>query len=150
VKRLFPRLVLALGMVGAVGLCASPPGAEAEIRKLLADQVSAWNRGDVRGFMQGYWQSSQTTFSGANGTLRGWQAVFDRYSREYPNRQARGALAFSHLEIIVLTPDAALVCGEWALARASDHPSGVFTLVLRKLPEGWRIIHDHTSAVSRQ
>jgi uncharacterized protein YbdZ (MbtH family) len=25
-------------------------------------------------------------------------------------------------------------------------PHGLFTLIVRRLPEGWRIVHDHTSA----
>jgi uncharacterized protein (TIGR02246 family) len=128
---------------------SEPSGAENAIRKLLDDQVAAWNRGDVVTFMEGYWKSSQTTFSGASGVLRGWHAVLERYRRQYPDRAAMGKLMFSNLEISLLAPDAALVLGHWRLERAQDRPSGVFTLVLRKLPEGWRIVHDHTSVVVR-
>ena len=84
---------------------------------------------------------------GANGVERGWQAVRDRYRRRYPDRAAMGHLTFSNLEITVLAPRAALVFGRWRLQRAKDHPGGVFTLVFRKFPEGWKIINDHTSVV---
>ena len=47
---------------------------------------------------------------------------------------------------LVLAPDAALAFGRWRLQREKDEPAGLFTLVLRKTSEGWRIIHDHTSA----
>lgn len=147
-----PVLALVLLLVGCAGTEASgsePTGPEVQIRALLDDQVAAWNRGDVEAFMQGYSKSPQPTFSGANGVLRGWDAVLERYRSRYPDRAAMGRLAFSGLEIILLAPDAALVLGRWQLERAQDRPGGVFTLVLRKLPEGWRIIHDHTSSVVR-
>jgi ketosteroid isomerase-like protein len=51
------------------------------------------------------------------------------------------------LEFRFLGPDAALVLGHWHLKRAKDEPEGVFSLVFQRFPEGWRIIHDHTSAV---
>jgi uncharacterized protein (TIGR02246 family) len=150
VKHVSPVLLLAVCVVGAAGLRAEPPTAEAEIRGVLDSQVAAWNSGDVKAFMDGYWESSYTTFSGTNGTLRGWQAVLDRYRHQYPDRRAMGTLTFAHLEITLLAPDAALVLGDWTLTRANDHPGGVFTLVLRKFPQGWRIIHDHTSEVRIQ
>ncbi|MHB8655271.1 MAG: YybH family protein [Terriglobia bacterium] len=124
--------------------------ANAEIRAVLEAQVAAWNRNDIDAFMQGYWKSDKTEFVGSNGILRGWQAVFDRYRKAYPDGRAMGTLTFSGLEITVLSPTAALVLGEWKLDRAADHPGGVFTLVFRKFPEGWRIINDHTSAVIKK
>ncbi len=122
--------------------------AKTQLRALLGAQVEAWNRGDIEGFMQGYWRSDRTTFSGSNGILRGWQALLERYRRSYPDRAAMGRLQFSELEITPLAPDVALVLGHWQLERERDRPGGVFTLVARRFPEGWRIIHDHTSAVS--
>lgn len=116
------------------------------IRALLETQAAAWNKGDIEGFMAGYWKSDQTEFVGANGIVRGWQAVLDRYRRSYPDRQAMGRLTFSDLEIAVLSQDAAYIVGQYQLEREKDRPAGVFTLVARKFPEGWRIVHDHTSA----
>jgi ketosteroid isomerase-like protein len=46
----------------------------------------------------------------------------------------------------MLSPDAAAVLGRWRLKRANDEPHGRFTLIFKRLPEGWRIVHDHTSA----
>jgi uncharacterized protein (TIGR02246 family) len=116
------------------------------VRALLEAQASAWNAGDIEGFMAGYWKSDATEFAGAGGLLRGRQAVLDRYRRTYPDRKAMGQLTFSDLEINVLSRDAAYIVGRWRLERENDHPGGVFTLIVRKFPEGWRIVHDHTSA----
>lgn len=141
-------LLLVLAMFGVPPAKAGERGAKAEIRGVLEAQAAAWNRGDIGGFMQGYWKSPQTTFAGAQGVERGWQAVFDRYRRAYPDRAAMGTLTFSDIEITLLAPDAALILGRWRLARHGDRPGGVFTLVVRRFPEGWRIIHDHTSTLS--
>ena len=128
---------------------AGTPGRSIDdLRGVLDAQVAAWNRGDVDAFMQGYWKSEKTEFVGSNGVIRGWQGVLDRYRRTYPDKSAMGKLTFSGLEITILSPDAALVLGDWQLEREHDRPGGVFTLVFRRFPEGWRIIHDHTSVVA--
>lgn len=121
---------------------------DAQIRALLQAQTDAWNRGDIDAFMAGYWKSDQTAFIGANGMTRGWQAVLDRYRKSYPDRKAMGRLTFSELEVQVLCPGEALVIGQFQLERESDKPAGIFTLNFRKLPEGWRIIVDHTTGFS--
>src|SRR6202051_4714158 len=116
------------------------------IRAVLTAQQQAWNHGDIAAFLTGYWHSPNLTFSGSNGIFRGWDAVMARYKKNYPDRSAMGALDFSNLEFRFLGPDAALVLGHWHLKRQKDEIGGVFTLVFQRFPEGWRIIHDHTSA----
>ncbi len=118
------------------------------LRAMLQDQADAWNRGDIEGFMKGYWNSREVTFTSSSGILRDWQALLDRYRRHYPDRAAMGHLDFTDLEITTLASDAALILGRWQLLRKEDHPGGVFTLVARRFPEGWRIIHDHTSTTT--
>ena len=115
------------------------------IRTLLQAQQEAWNRGDIETFMVGYWKSEKTEFVGASGILRGWQAVLDRYRKTYPDKATMGKLTFSDLEITMLSTDSAYILGRWQLEREKDRPGGVFTLIAKKFPEGWRIIHDHTS-----
>ena len=45
----------------------------------------------------------------------------------------------------MLGPDAALVRGRFTLEMRNEKPTRLFTLVFRRFPEGWRIVHDHTS-----
>jgi ketosteroid isomerase-like protein len=118
---------------------------DAQIRALLDQQTAAWNRGDIEAFMAGYWKSEETEFVGANGVSRGWQALLDRYRKGYPDRKAMGQLSFSNLEIHVVCRDAAYAIGQFKLDRENDRPTGFFTLNFRKLPEGWRIVADHTT-----
>ena len=115
------------------------------VTSVLTDQQSAWNRGDVNAFMTGYWDSTDLTFAGTSGITRGWQPVLARYEKNYPDRKAMGHLDFSDLEVRPLGNDAALVLGRWHLQRDTGELGGVFTLVFQRFPEGWKIIHDHTS-----
>jgi beta-aspartyl-peptidase (threonine type) len=117
------------------------------INEVLSAQQAAWNRGDVDAFLIGYWRSPELTFSGGNGVSRGWDGVLARYKKSYPNHAAMGQLEFSDLEFRFLGPDAALVLGQWHLKREGGDIGGVFTLVWQKFPDGWKIVHDHTSAV---
>jgi ketosteroid isomerase-like protein len=117
-----------------------------EIRNVLRAQQEAWNRGDIDGFMNGYARSRSTTFVSDDTVRRGWETVRTRYKEKYSDRAKMGTLTFSALDVTPLSADAALVVGHWKLKRESDQPQGRFTLILRYLPEGWRIVHDHTSS----
>lgn len=118
------------------------------ISAVLSAQQAAWNRGDVDVFLVGYWHSPELTFSGSSGVTRGWDGVLVRYKKNYPDRGAMGLLDFSELEFRFLGADAALVLGRWHLKRDKDDVGGVFTLVWQRFPDGWKIIHDHTSVVA--
>jgi uncharacterized protein (TIGR02246 family) len=119
--------------------------ATAQIRSVLSTQQEAWNRGDIDGFMNGYARSASTVFVSEDTIRRGWETVRERYRKKYSDRAKMGTLTFSDLEIALLSPDAAVVLGRWRLERAKDRPHGRFTLIFKRLPEGWRIVHDHTS-----
>jgi len=121
---------------------------KAAIESVLSAQQKAWNNGNVDAFLEGYWHSDELTFSGSSGVARGFNAVRERCKKSYPDRLAMGKLDFSGLEIRPLGTDAALVLGRWHLAREKGDAGGVFSLVFRRFPEGWRIIHDHTSVVA--
>ena len=118
------------------------------IRAALHAQSEAWNRGDIEGYMAGYWRSKETVFISGDSLTRGWQTVLDRYKKNYDSREKMGRLTFSDLEITLIGNDAAIVVGRWHLQRAKDEPHGRFTLIFRKTRQGWRIVHDHTSSAS--
>ena len=117
----------------------------AEIQSVLTVQQDAWNRGDIDAFMNGYARSASTVFVSQDEVSRGWETVRDRYRVKYSDRTKMGTLSFSEIEVTALSPDAAVVLGRWRLKRTNDEPHGRFTLIFKRLPEGWRIVHDHTS-----
>lgn len=152
-----PGFLTMLAMIGLLAAQAAPARREHQshnrnddrsaITAVLKAQQDAWNQGDVNTFLQGYWRSPELTFSGTGGIARGWDGVLARYKEHYPSREAMGQLEFSGLEIRFLGKRAALVLGHWHLTRQKGDVGGVFSLVFERFPEGWRIIHDHTSEV---
>ena len=118
------------------------------IEQVIRMQQDAWNRGDLEGFMQGYWKSPELTFFAGGKENHGWQAALDRYKAAYASPgHEMGKLDFSDLGIEMLGADAAFVRGAWLLTMPDGKtPHGLFTLVFRKFPNGWKIVHDHTSA----
>jgi ketosteroid isomerase-like protein len=148
------RIVLACFLVavilGSASLPAESPkaAANAEIESVLHAQQEAWNRGDIDAFMNGYQRSEETVFVSGDEVTRGWQKGLDRYKKKYSDRAKMGILTFSNLEITPLGADAAVALGAWKLKRANDEPRGRFTFIFRRFPDGWKIVHDHTSAAS--
>ncbi|HSR69891.1 MAG TPA: nuclear transport factor 2 family protein [Acidobacteriota bacterium] len=134
-------LLMALWMLAA-------PGAEDDIVKLLQDQAEAWNQGDLEGFMEGYWNSPDLTFYSGGNITRGWQATVERYQRRYQSEgREMGHLVFSDLKVEMLGEDAALVRGRWQLTLSDgSQPGGLYTLILRRFEDGWKVTHDHTSS----
>ena len=119
---------------------------ESSIQQVLQQQQAAWNRHDLEAFMSGYWNSPGLTFFSTKRTS-GWQATLERYRKTYQGEgREMGNLEFSDLKIEALAPDAAFVRGSWKLTLSDGKtPHGWFTLVFRRFPEGWKIVHDHTS-----
>jgi beta-aspartyl-peptidase (threonine type) len=117
------------------------------VRQLLHDQVTAWNRGDLQKFMETYWQSPQLTFFSGGDRQKGWEETYQRFRQRYQTEgKEMGRLEFSDLMIDPLSVDCMLVRGRWKLRLKTGAQEGLFTLIVARQKEGWRIIHDHTSA----
>jgi ketosteroid isomerase-like protein len=154
IPNLFLRRLIVIGLIAGLtggALFAAPAipqrdiEDDAAIHAVLSGQVAAWNRGDIDGFMNGYARSDATEFISGDKLTRGWQTVRNRYKKKYDSREKMGTLDFSELKVTRLSSDAAMVIGRWRLIRKSDKPHGRFTLLFRRTPQGWRIVHDHTS-----
>jgi uncharacterized protein (TIGR02246 family) len=138
-------LLLTLALSAFSQSAADPKTA---VEQVLHTQQDAWNHHDLDAFMAGYWNSPDLTFFSGAKEQHGWQATLDRYRATYTSPgHEMGKLEFSALRIEILGPEAAFVRGEWHLTMSDGKtPHGLFTLVFRKFPDGWKIIHDHTSA----
>lgn len=132
--------------VNETQLLGSSETDENRIETVLMTQQAAWNAGDIDGFMDGYWVSPDLRFASGGTVTTGWQATRDRYHARYSDRSIMGTLVFSDLDIAVLSSDAAIVHGAWALERDADRPSGLFTLVLREKEGEWVIVSDTTTS----
>lgn len=138
----------ALALLAPAVLRASDDEAET-IRSVLLAQAADWNRGDLRAFMQAYWKSDSLRFASGGTITHGWRTTLERYLARYPDRAAMGTLTFTLIDVNVVSRDAAVVFGQWELARAQDHPWGLFTLTLRKIDGAWVITADHTSSAEK-
>ena len=115
---------------------------------VIQHQQDAWNRHDLEGFMAGYWNSPELTFFSGAKTTSGWQPTLDHYRASYQSSGREiGKLEFSELNVQALGSEAAFVRGAFRLTMSDGKtPQGVFTLIFRKFPEGWKIVHDHSAA----
>lgn len=127
---------------------SSEPPPEEEIRAVLTRQVNAWNAGDIDLFMETYVKTDALRFASGGTVRRGWQQTLERYRSRYPTREAMGKVTFVNVEIKRLSSEWAEAFGEYKLQREGNYQdaSGLFTLLLFKTGDGWRILHDHTSA----
>lgn len=135
------------GPPGSVVAAVDTAAVTAGITAVLMAQQARWNEGDIRGFMDTYVRTRQTTFLSGGTVTQGWSQMFGTYMRSYPDRASMGTLTFSDLTVRPVTNESAIVWGRWRLDREADTPNGLFTLLMEIRPGGtWRIVHDHTSS----
>ena len=120
---------------------------ERAIRVVLDLQVTAWNRHDLEGYMAGYWRSPELRFFAGDKATRGWQETLDRYRQRYQaDGKEMGQLVMKDVEVQVLSPTHAFVRGAWHLTFSDGKTAGgLYTLLMQKRAEGWRVVHDHSS-----
>lgn len=138
-----------LSLIFALNRTPPPLPPEADLRAVLTAQQDAWNRGDLDGFMAGYWESEELRFASGGTVTTGYAATKARYFKRYKaDGKEMGTLTFSEVSVEVLTPELAIVRGRWRLKyeKSAEQPHGLYTLTLRKFANGWKITTDHTSA----
>jgi ketosteroid isomerase-like protein len=142
------EFVLLISLIAAMSVSGfGQDSSDAPIRKVIEDQQTAWNQQNLEAFMAGYWNSSDLTFFSGAHESKSWQAALDRYKKNYQGAgHEMGKLEFTNLRIEILGPETAFVRGEFHLTMSDGKtPHGLFTLIFRKFPDGWKIIHDHSS-----
>jgi ketosteroid isomerase-like protein len=142
---------LVLTLLAASAMAQTPADPARDVRGVWTAQVAAWNRGDLGGYMAAYWKSPDLVFFSNGNETRGWQATLDRYRASYQGAgKQMGTLDFPQLEFTMLGADAALARGRWRLKMPDGKElSGMTSVIFRKLPEGWRIVHDHSCSECR-
>jgi hypothetical protein len=143
------RLILLTFLFASLSVAAQKKGAargdEAAVRAVLGKQVAAWNRGDIPGFMEGYWKSDSLMFIGSKGLKWGWQKTLEGYQKGYPDTATMGKLSFDLLVVKQLSKEYFFVVGKWHLARSIGDVGGHYDLLFRKVKGRWVIVSDHTS-----
>lgn len=137
-------LFLIFFLIHTMGVSQSPDIGD-EVLEILDKQKTAWNDGNIEGFMTYYWRSKDFTFQSGNNRILGWDALLARYKKNYSGENM-GVLDFNDLVVKALSEKTVLVLGRWEVKRKAEVLGGLFTLIIQHKPEGWRIIHDHTSS----
>jgi len=142
----FDFIVLALAMLGSIttlgeasemkGPLSQDAIIQFEIYHVIEAQQTAWNRGDIDAFMNGYARSDSTTFVSEDKVTRGWQTVRDRYKKKYSDRAKMGTLTFSDLEITPRNRYASVVLVSWKFTRLAGLARGRLTLFSRRRNDG--------------
>lgn len=151
------KLVLLLLLLAAPAWAQNPASerVKTEVTRSLQDGVEAWNAGDLDRFMTGYVRTPEMTFTAGGKVVRGYDALQQRYQTTYGNSKASmGQLRFENIEVWELGPNFALALGEWILLLpgkgVGEQVKGIFSLVLERTGEGWKILHDHTSRLDEK
>ena len=139
------KLLLLSIFIGCCLVSLAQKNARQKILTLLDTQTQAWNRGDLEGFMKGYWENDSLRFIGKSGITYGYNNTLNNYKRGYPDTAAMGKLQFTILVVKKLSPRYYEVVGKWYLKRSIGDVSGHYTLLLRKINSKWVIISDHSS-----
>jgi ketosteroid isomerase-like protein len=120
---------------------------ELDIVKTVLAQEKAWNAGDIAGYVKGYKDSPDTLFIGKQ-ISRGFKGILEDYEHNYPDRSSMGTLTFSELEVHPIGDTLAVCIGKYHLERSKKDggpADGLFSLVLEKTDDGWKIVLDHTT-----
>lgn len=115
------------------------------IDSLMNVQQTAWNNGNIDGFMAQYWRSDSLLFIGKKGVTNGWNKTLENYRKSYPDKAAMGRLEFNVVKHETIGKKAVYTIGKWTLYRSADTLGGHFTLLWKKVNGDWKIVADHTS-----
>lgn len=118
---------------------------EQSIRAILDNQTKAWNRGDLEGFMKGYWENDSLMYIGKNGVTYGYAQTLASYKKNYGDAARMGQLTFRIVHVNKLSKEYYQVVGQWNLKRSAGDVGGYYTLLFRKIKGEWVIVADHSS-----
>jgi hypothetical protein len=140
-KKLLPLILISLASLQVVAKSKDV----VQIKTMLAAQVTEWNKGNIEGYMHGYWENDSLLFIGSKGPRYGYGVTLARYKEAYPDAAHMGQLTSTITRIQRLDRHHYFIVGKWALERTAGNVSGSYTLLLKKIHGQWVIIADHSS-----
>jgi uncharacterized protein (TIGR02246 family) len=115
------------------------------IRMLFEMSCAAWNRGDIDGYLAGYWQSDKLRWVSEGTVWYGFEAIASAFKGRFGAPGDMGRLEVANLEIQLLGERDALVFGVWTQTTDAAGRHGVFTVHVKKIDGRWLIVSDHSS-----
>jgi ketosteroid isomerase-like protein len=138
-------LILLLAAIAFLLPATAQQKDEMLIRTMLSEQTAAWNRGNIEGFMKGYWESDSLVFMGKSGMTKGYAATLARYKKGYPDTAHMGQLTSNIISMQRLSANYYFVTGKWHLDRSVGMAEGYYSLLIRLINGYWVIVNDHSS-----
>lgn len=132
-------------LFGAAATSMSQSKAERDVLAILDRQTAAWNRGDLEGFMKGYWENDSLMYIGRSGVTYGFTPTLSNYRKNYGDTARMGKLRFDILHVKRLSCKYIHVVGRWSLRRSAGDVGGHYTLLFRRMRGEWVIVSDHSS-----
>lgn len=139
------KLLLSFCLMCSTCLLAAQSKDEKAIMQMLDNQNQAWNRGDISGFMKGYWENDSLMFIGKSGVTYGYQNTLENYKKGYPDTAAMGKLTTTQIKMIRVSKEYYFIVGKWYLKRSIGDISGHYNLLVRKIKGQWVVVADHSS-----
>jgi uncharacterized protein (TIGR02246 family) len=148
-----PLAILVLSLLASctAQLRSTPTAADEEREKqailaVIGRMEEAWNRGDFRGYMEGF-ANPDVIFVSRGEFQKDWQGTLDHYVRDYGDSvETRGKLHFFDIRIEMLAPDAAQLISRYRLERPRQAQDGINTRLMRKRAGRWVIALNHVSS----
>jgi beta-aspartyl-peptidase (threonine type) len=112
-----------------------------EVLQIEKTQLDAWNRHDIQGYLSVYWNSPELVSKTDSDQIFGFEALAAQLVSSFGSKpETMGHVRMDDLKIKILAPDTACIVGSYVVNTAAHVDSGENTEILRRFPEGWRIV----------
>ena len=139
--------IVSLLLAGLLAMPASAASPADEARNGFAQQRAAWNRGDLEGALDLYWNSPELVWVDRSGLSRGFAEFARGLRADFAGRpQAMGVYTGEVLEARDIDADTGMLVVRWSIARDSKPlMGGVSTQLWERAGDRWRIVFEHAS-----
>ena len=147
----FSRILVAVLLLDAGSLHGQAPSTQRqEVQNFVKAYADAANRGDVSAYMEMYSRRPDLIEVNDGEITRGWDALRDEANRMM-GLEGSYKISVGSIDVITLSPSRAIAVFPFVATIATQQgPAqlrGATTIVVEKVSQGWKIIHDHTSSM---
>ena len=138
-------IILIVIIISSINVYSQSNINEKDAVNTMVEQKNAWNNGDLKSYMDGYWNSDSLIFVGKNGPEYGWNTTYQNYKKSFPDKSSMGHLDFTFINVKTISDSTVSIIGKWELTLLDKNRGGYFTCILKLFNGKWKVIIDHTS-----
>ena len=134
-------------LLAAAPAIATEPGPATSAEQAFAAMRTAWNRGDLEGSLDGYWDSPDLVWVNGAGISHGFAEFAEGMRADFAEApEAMGEFTAEILDSRRIAEDSAITVARWSISRDGEElMGGVSTMLWRRFGEEWKIILEHAS-----